>query len=475
MGTRRFHDVRASGPTRATSSSSRGRLDAQSGRRHQHPARALLEHTRFPYDATAAIRSTSSRAARHGGAGVQARRPAAPPRRAPRGRRDGRLGAGRPAPADERRGAVAAALVGDPGETVPLPDPLSGARELALRRSGLRRHGDARRPARRRRPSSSTSRGCTTTRSSPIRWSRPPRRRCASSRPPARGSRTSGRAAAIGPSRSSRMVTAATPSRARGCRWPRTIRRRSCCRAGIARHGRPGRSRRRRRGVRRLAPREDLRRRDALRRGARRRSRTALVGQPTSIPFTSRPPTIDVQTATDAAGAAAAVGEQLARTPRALIVVALGRSRTAERHSPRALAELAGSRAPFVTSRAPRATPSSSLRVEAPRPSTTRARTTTARGPRATFRSSSRDPTCARASCRASPRRRPTSRRRSCSASASLRRPTSPTALRPRGADAADGTAALAPRASFEGHVLLRAYATLPLHPSLDRYRLLGR
>src|SRR5260221_10577266 len=67
---------------------------------------------------------------------------------------------------------------------------------------------------------------------------------------------------------------------------------------------------------------------------------TALVGQPDFHAFHISTADIDVQTATAVAGAAAAVSEQLARTPRALIVVALGGGRLPARHSPRALPEL---------------------------------------------------------------------------------------------------------------------------------------
>jgi len=198
---------------------------------------------------------------------------------------------------------------------------------------------------------------------------------------------------------------------------------------------------------------------------------TALVGQPDFHTFHISTVDIDVQTATDAAGAAAAVSEQLARTPRALIVVALGRSRTAERHSPLALAELetvagavrdvaraAGDALVVVTSRG--ATTIDDPGSDYYGAGTSRHVPLILLGPNVRRGVVSGQP--------ATPADLPTTVLFGLGVAAKT--------------DFADGTQTLAvsttppsppvlaPRASFEGHVLLRAYETLPLHPPLDRY-----
>jgi hypothetical protein len=69
--------------------------------------------------------------------------------------------------------------------------------------------------------------------------------------------------------------------------------------------------------------------------------KTALVGRPDFHPLHLPAGEIDEVVATDDAGAAAAVRELLSRAPRSMVVVALGGRRTSDRHAPSARKELA--------------------------------------------------------------------------------------------------------------------------------------
>ena len=199
---------------------------------------------------------------------------------------------------------------------------------------------------------------------------------------------------------------------------------------------------------------------------------TALIGQPDFHTLHLADADVDVVTPSDVAGAADAVRTQLARSPRSLILVALGGARTADRHAPRAGDELgaraaaardvargAGDALGVVTSRGATAIddPGSDFYGAG----TSRHVPLVVVGPNVRGGVVSGQP--------ATPADVPA------------------TVLfglgLPSLTDFADGTRTfaatpaegaprppLAPRAAFEGHVLLRAFSAPRLHPPLDRY-----
>jgi len=194
---------------------------------------------------------------------------------------------------------------------------------------------------------------------------------------------------------------------------------------------------------------------------------TALFGQPDFHQLHLMPGDVDVVSATDTAGAADAVRAQLGQAPRSLILVALGGARTADRHSARARSELAalgaavqdvaraaGDALVIVTSRG--ATTIDDGGSDAYGAGTSRHVPLVVVGPNVRGGLVSGQP--------GTPADVP------ATVLFGLGLPVS--------ADFADGTRALAqsgsptpaPTTAFEGHVLLRGFSVARLHPSLDRY-----
>ena len=194
---------------------------------------------------------------------------------------------------------------------------------------------------------------------------------------------------------------------------------------------------------------------------------TALVGQPDFHALHIPTADVDVTTPTDVAGAAAAVRDVLAAHPRALIVVALGGVRTADRHAPQAATELA---ALGVAVRDVAAAAGDALVLVTSRGATT------IDDPGADFygAGTSRHVPLVLVG--------PNVRRGIVSGQPGAPADLPATVLFGLGlastTDFADGTRTLAagasptltPAAAFEGHALVRAYAVTPLHPALDRY-----
>jgi hypothetical protein len=202
---------------------------------------------------------------------------------------------------------------------------------------------------------------------------------------------------------------------------------------------------------------------------------TALVGRPDFHALHLADGEIDTVTPTDDAGAAAAVSAQLARAPRSLIIVALGGPRAADRHSAQAIAELralaadvvnvaraAGDALVVVTSRG--ATPIDDPGSDFYGAGTSRHVPLVLVGPNVRRGAVSGQP--------ATPADLPatvlfglgfdTTTDFADGTRAAIRTATLPL---PRA-----GPPVLTPRGAFEGHVLLRAFSTQRLHPALDRY-----
>jgi len=148
LGTRSFHDFRAASPNQADivvfpkDDWTLNKVDAT----NTTPG-PFQEHTQYPYG-------------RHGGfsadelyvplimagpafkSGVMLPHPVLHPEVAPTalaslGKMDGKPGGGTVALQTAARGAIQAAMVGDPGETIAVPDPPDGARDLVLAASGF--------------------------------------------------------------------------------------------------------------------------------------------------------------------------------------------------------------------------------------------------------------------------------------------------------------------------------------------------
>ena len=200
---------------------------------------------------------------------------------------------------------------------------------------------------------------------------------------------------------------------------------------------------------------------------------TALVGTPDFHALHVAPTDVDVTTATSDADAAAAVSDVLARHPRALVLVALGGARTADRHASGAASELAALSA--TVGDVARAAGAALVVV-------TSRGATTIDDPGADFYgagSSRHVPLFVLG---------PRVRRGVVSGQPATPADLPATVLfglgLPSKTDFADGTQplaaaldatpsatpTLAPRAAFEGHALVAAFDVAPLHPSLDRY-----
>jgi arylsulfatase A-like enzyme len=200
---------------------------------------------------------------------------------------------------------------------------------------------------------------------------------------------------------------------------------------------------------------------------------TAILGQPDFHQLHLPAADVDVVTPAALADAAAAVSAQLARAPRSVILVALGGARTADRQAPHAADELAvlaaavrdvaraaGDALVLVTSRG--ATAIDDPGSDHFGAGTSRHVPLVVVGPNVRGGVVSSQP--------ATPADVPATVLFGLGLSATTDFADGTRVLAAPPSDAPGAAAPpLAPLAAFEGHVLLRAFATRPLHPALDR------